>query len=48
MGPSFRLSAGARFMVMRPTGKSNPQLRRAERTLSRDSFTAASGRPTSS
>ena len=48
MGPSFFLSAGARFMVMRLTGNSNPQFFRAERTLSRESFTAASGSPTSS
>lgn len=48
MGPSFFLSAGAKFMVMRLTGKSKPQFFRAERTRSRDSFTAASGRPTSS
>ncbi len=48
IGPSLRLSAGARFMVMRLTGKSNPQFFSAARTLSRDSFTAASGRPTTS
>ena len=46
--PTFFRSAGARLMVMRETGKSKPLERMAERTRSRDSFTAASGRPTTS
>ena len=46
--PTFRRSAGARFTVMRDTGKGKPQLRMAARTRSRASFTAASGRPTTS
>ena len=44
--PSFLMSAGARLMVMRVGGMSKPELRMAERTRSRDSRTAASGRPT--
>ena len=45
-GPSFFRSAGARFTVMRRSGKSKPQLRAAARTRSLDSFTEASGSPT--
>ena len=46
--PAFRRSAGARFTVMRETGKRKPQFFTAERTRSRASFTAVSGRPTTS
>ena len=46
--PPFRRSAGARFTVIRDTGKSKPLDFTAERTRSRASFTAASGRPTTS
>ena len=45
-GPSFLRSAGARFTVMRRMGNSQPELRTAARTRSRDSWTAVSGRPT--
>ena len=41
-----RVRAGARFTVMRLTGKAKPQFLMAERTRSRASVTAASGRPT--
>ena len=44
--PSFLMSAGARLMVMRVGGMSKPEFLMAERTRSRDSRTAASGRPT--
>ena len=44
--PSFLRSAGARFTVMRVEGISKPLFFIAERTRSRDSFTAASGSPT--
>ena len=44
--PSFLRSAGARLMVMRVGGRSKPEFLMAERTRSRDSRTAASGRPT--
>ena len=44
--PSFLMSAGARLMVMRVGGRSKPEFLMAERTRSRDSRTAASGRPT--
>ena len=44
--PAFFRSAGARFTVMRETGKGKPQFLMAERTRSRASFTAVSGRPT--
>ena len=47
-GPSFLMSAGARLIVICATGKGKPLLRRAVRTRSRDSRTAASGRPTTS
>src|SRR5580698_6789161 len=46
LGPSFRTSAGARLMVVRPMGNLNPELVSAVLTRSRDSFTAASGSPT--
>ena len=46
--PSFRTRAGARLTVMRLTGNLAPQFFTAARTRSRDSFTAASGRPTTS
>ncbi len=45
MAPSLGRSAGARFTATRPLMDS-PSERRAALTLSRDSFTAASGRPT--
>ena len=45
-GPSFLRSAGARLTVSRSAGKEKWQLRSAARTRSRDSRTAASGRPT--
>ena len=44
--PTFFRWAGARFTVMRLTGKAKPQFLMAERTRSRASVTAASGRPT--
>jgi hypothetical protein len=40
------MSAGARLTVMRLPGKIRPEFLMAERTRSRDSLTAASGRPT--
>ena len=46
--PAFLRAAGARFTVIRDTGKPQPQLLMAARTRSRASFTAASGRPTTS
>ena len=46
--PSLRTRAGARFTVMRLTGNLAPQFFTAARTRSRDSLTAASGRPTMS
>src|SRR5205814_1643401 len=46
LGPSFFTSAGARLIVVRPNVKLNPELISAVMTRSRDSFTAASGRPT--
>ena len=46
--PSLRWLAGARFTVMRLTGNLAPQALMAARTRSRDSRTAASGRPTTS
>ena len=46
--PVFFVPAGARFSVMRLTGKRKPLFLMAARTRSRDSRTAASGRPTSS
>ena len=48
IGPSFFLSAGERLTVMRPTGNCIKLFFIAARTLSRDSETAASGRPTRS
>ena len=47
-GPSFFSSPGARLTVMRRWGNSKPQFLTAARTRSRDSFTEASGRPTTS
>ena len=44
--PSFFMPDGARFIVYRRDGNSYPQFFMAARTLSRASFTAASGRPT--
>ena len=44
--PLFSDRPGARFTVMRRSGKSKPQLRAAARTRSLDSFTEASGSPT--
>jgi hypothetical protein len=45
--PSSRMSAGARLTVtLYPEGKSKPQFFTADRTRSRISFTALSGRPT--
>ena len=44
--PSLRVSAGARFTVMRLTGKANPVFFIAERTLFFASLIAASGSPT--
>jgi hypothetical protein len=46
LGPSFFTSAGARLIVLRPMGNLKPELVRAVLTRSRDSFTAASGKPT--
>ena len=45
-GPALRRSAGARLTVIRFCGNSKPELTIAARTRSRDSRTAASGRPT--
>ncbi len=45
-GPILRRYAGARLAVMRPFGKSKPELRMADRTRSRASRTAVSARPT--
>ena len=45
-GPAFRVSAGARFTVIRRTGISKPEFRTAARTRSRASRTAVSGSPT--
>src|ERR1019366_7740898 len=44
--PDFGRSAGARFTTTFFGGTGNPTCRSAERTRSRHSFTAASGRPT--
>ena len=44
--PSFGRSPGARFTVILCAGRSAPVFLIAERTLSRDSSTALSGRPT--
>ena len=44
-GPDLRISAGARFTVMRRGGKMNPLFLTAARTRSRASCTAASGKP---
>ena len=46
--PVFFRLAGARFTVIRLTGKLRPLLLAAARTRSRASFTAASGKPTMS
>jgi len=46
LGPSFLTSAGARLIVVRPIGNLKPELVRAVLTRSRDSLTAASGKPT--
>ncbi len=45
-GPSFLRSAGARFTVVRLGGSVMPRLAIAAMTLSLDSLTALSGRPT--
>ena len=45
-GPALRRSAGARFATIRRAGTWNAWLARPERTRSRASCTAASGRPT--
>ena len=44
--PSLRMSAGARFTVMRFCGSSKPAFFRAEMTRTLLSFTAPSGSPT--
>jgi hypothetical protein len=46
IGPSLRWSAGARLISTRPFGGTYPLLISAALTRSPDSFTAASGRPT--
>src|SRR5690606_4875556 len=46
-GPSLRTSAGARLTTMRLGGSGRPSCFNAARTRSRDSCTAAPGRPTS-
>ena len=46
MGPIFLTSAGAKFTIILLIGKSKPEFFKALLTLSRDSFTEASGRPT--
>ena len=48
IGPSFFISAGARLKVMWADGSLKPQFLNALFTLSRLSFTAASGNPTMS
>src|SRR6266516_2706925 len=45
-GPSFLMSAGARLIVVRPSGNLYPDVLSAVLTRSRDSRTAASGSPT--
>ena len=45
-GPSFFTSAGAKLMVERHKGDFNPEMVRGVERRSRDSFAAASGRPT--
>jgi len=45
-GRSIFTSAGARWMVERPTGNLKPELVGAVETRSGDSLTAASGNPT--
>ena len=44
--PDFLTSAGARLTVIRHDGRAKPQFLSAALTLSRDSLTAVSGRPT--
>jgi hypothetical protein len=44
--PSFRISAGARLTVILLSGKGYSEFLIAAETLSRDSLTAESGRPT--
>jgi len=44
--PSFFMSAGARFIVIRFCGKGKPEFFIAAFTRSFDSFTALSGSPT--
>src|SRR5437763_399202 len=46
LGPSFLMSAGARFTVVRPRGQKYPLLEIAVVTRSLLSLTAASGKPT--
>ena len=46
LGPSFFTSAGARLIVVRPITYLKPLFSIAVLTRSRDSFTAASGKPT--
>ncbi|OQA25720.1 MAG: hypothetical protein BWY59_01663 [Verrucomicrobia bacterium ADurb.Bin345] len=46
LGPSLRISAGARLTVVRPIGGANPEFSSAVQTRSPLSFTAASGNPT--
>ena len=45
-GPALRVSAGARFTVIRRMGNSQPEFLMAARTRSLASWTAVSGRPT--
>ena len=45
-GPSLRKSAGARLTTTRTSGPRKPLFLKAARTRSRDSWVAASGRPT--
>src|SRR6188472_1393438 len=46
LGPSLRKAAGARLIVVFPNGMRKPELASAVLTRSRDSLTAASGKPT--
>ena len=46
LGPSFRRSAGVKLITIFRMGKANPAFLRAALTLSRDSWTAVSGKPT--
>jgi hypothetical protein len=44
--PSFLKSPGARFIVTRVLGREKPEFDKLDNILSKDSFTAVSGKPT--